>query len=155
MPRRRFHDDGRLDPNLTPLLDVVLQLITFFMMLVHFGSRIEGAEASIRLPVTPAALPSGDMALERLVVAINADGDLIVGNHARSGAAAATWWNEQAATRRKELNLPLAPGRQLSTQVVIRGDRDAPYGAIRQALKTAQDAGFVHFSLVVEQEERR
>ena len=31
------------NPNLTPLLDVVLQLITFFMMLVHFGTRLEGS----------------------------------------------------------------------------------------------------------------
>jgi biopolymer transport protein ExbD len=156
MPRRRSRDDDdRLDPNLTPLLDVVLQLITFFMMLVHFGSRIEGAEASIRLPIAPAALPAGDLALERLVVTINADGDLIVGGLARSDAAAVAWWNEQAASRRKERELPSAPGQELSTQVVIRGDRDAPYGAIRQTLKTAQDAGFAHFSLVVEREERR
>ena len=34
------------NPNLTPLLDVVLQLITFFMMLVHFGSRLEGSTRS-------------------------------------------------------------------------------------------------------------
>jgi biopolymer transport protein ExbD len=143
-----------MDPNLTPLLDVVLQLITFFMMLVHFGSRIEGAEATIRLPIAPAALPSGDLALDRLVVAINADGNLIVGDRARTEAAAATWWNEQAAIRRKELSLPSAPGQEISTQVVIRGDRDVPYGTIRRALKTAQEAGFVHFSLVVEREVR-
>jgi len=154
MPRRHSRADDRLDPNLTPLLDVVLQLITFFMMLVHFGSRIEGAEASIRLPIAPAALPSGDLVLERLVVAVNADGDLVVGGHARSGAAAATWWNEQAGIRRKELKLAAAPGQELATQVILRGDRDAPYGTIRQTLKTAQAAGFVHFSLVVEREER-
>ena len=40
--------------NLTPLLDVILQLITFFMMLVYFGSRIEGEAKSVRLPIAPA-----------------------------------------------------------------------------------------------------
>ena len=41
--RRRTATSSVLSPNLTPLLDVVLQLITFFMMLVHFGTRLEGA----------------------------------------------------------------------------------------------------------------
>lgn len=143
-----------MDPNLTPLLDVVLQLITFFMMLVHFGSQIEGSEASIRLPIAPAALPSGDLTLDRLVVVINADGDLVVGDRARSGIAALTWWSDQVAMRRRELKLASAPGNVLPTQVVIRGDRDVPFGAIRQTLQTAQTAGFVHFSLIVEREGR-
>ena len=54
MPRRgRGRGEGRLDVNLTPLLDVVLQLITFFMMLIHFGTRIEGATEEVRLPIPP------------------------------------------------------------------------------------------------------
>lgn len=154
MPRRRAGDDHRMDPNLTPLLDVVLQLITFFMMLVHFGSRLEGAEASIRLPIAPAALPSGDLALDRLVVAIDASGALLSGGHARTGKAAETWWNDQAKIRRRELKVASGPGDVLSTQVVIRGDKEAPYGTIRRVLQTAQDAGFVHFSLVVEHEDQ-
>ena len=58
MPRRdrQGGDPYRLDMNLTPLLDVVLQLITFFMMLVHFGTQIEAADREVRLPVAPAAL---------------------------------------------------------------------------------------------------
>ncbi len=52
---------GPFQLNLTPLLDVVLQLITFFMMLIHFGTKIEGAAASIKLPTAPSALPTGDL----------------------------------------------------------------------------------------------
>ena len=44
MPRRsRTASPTAANPNLTPLLDIVLQLITFFMMLVHFGTRLEGS----------------------------------------------------------------------------------------------------------------
>ena len=49
-----------LSPNLTPLLDVVLQLITFFMMLVHFGTRLDSATKAVRLPLAPAALPGSE-----------------------------------------------------------------------------------------------
>ena len=47
-------------PNLTPLLDVVLQLITFFMMLVHFGTRLEGATrpCGCRWPPRPCRAPT-------------------------------------------------------------------------------------------------
>ena len=66
MPRRHRSTSAQLSPNLTPLLDVVLQLITFFMMLVHFGTRLEGATKAVRLPVAPAALPGSDLTFDRL-----------------------------------------------------------------------------------------
>ena len=65
-----------LSVNLTPLLDVVLQLITFFMMLVHFGTRLEGATKAVRLPLAPAALPGSDLTFDRLSVVMDARGRL-------------------------------------------------------------------------------
>ena len=97
MPRRRRdQSEGMVNPNLTPLLDVVLQLITFFMMLIHFGSRLEGATKAVRLPSAPAALPGADLALDRLVVVVDAQGRLLVDGHALEGPAAEAWWAEQA-----------------------------------------------------------
>lgn len=140
---------GAMEPNLTPLLDVVLQLITFFMMLIHFGSQVEGAARGVRLPIAPAALPTGTLALERLVLAIDPEGNLLTPDgQARDPAAAEPWWREQAERRRP----PGASDAELPTVVLIRADRDTPYGAVRRALATAQAHGFVHFSLVVERE---
>ena len=79
MSRRTRHASSNvLNPNLTALLDVVLQLITFFMMLVHFGTRLEGATKAVRLPLAPAALPGTDLTFDRLAVAMNAQGRLLV-----------------------------------------------------------------------------
>ena len=80
MPHRRSSTatSSILTPNLMPLLDVVLQLITFFMMLVHFGTRLEGATKAVRLPVAPAALPGSELTFDRLGVAMNAQGQLLV-----------------------------------------------------------------------------
>src|SRR5436305_12310986 len=101
MPRRgRRREPDLMNLNLTPLLDVVLQLITFFMMLIHFGSRIEGEDRSVRLPVTPAALPSGSLGLDRLAVAIDASGRLVADGVARTGPAAAAWVADQGGERR-------------------------------------------------------
>lgn len=135
--------------NLTPLLDVVLQLITFFMMLVYFGSRIEGDSKSVRLPVAAAALPSADLGLDRLVVALDREGRLLVEGEARSDTSASDWWAERALKRREGRRIAGGPGDELPTLVVIRADREAPYGTVRKMLATAQSKGFARFTLVV------
>jgi len=141
---------GVLAPNLTPLLDLVLQLITFFMMLVHFGSTIEGSTRQIRLPLAPAALPGGEMALDRLVVELDQQGRVLDGSGPLEARAAARWWAEQAGRRRAGLELLHAPAADvLPTVVILRADRDATFGALHQVLEQAQERGFAHFSLVV------
>jgi len=166
----RSSPDHVLNPNLTPLLDLVLQLITFFMMLVHFGNQIEGETRAVRLPVAPAALPGADLALDRLAAAIDARGNLLVDGQVLQGDAATAWWKQQAQARRSGLELiqpePAAgsrpepptlrlqfngtdPGGELPTVVILRADREASYGAVRKALVEAQSQGFANFSLVV------
>jgi biopolymer transport protein ExbD len=151
MPRRRRRSSGldRADPNLTPLLDVVLQLITFFLMLVHFGTRIEGATDAVRLPVAPAALPGADLGLDRLVVAILPDGTLNAGDESYRGESARAWWADEARRRREGLALVGRGEEALPTVVVVRADRDLPLGVVRGALAAAERAGFTRFSLVV------
>ena len=152
MPRRHRSTSAALNPNLTPLLDVVLQLITFFMMLVHFGTRLEGATKAVRLPVAPAALPGSDLTFDRLAVVLDARGRLQVGDQWLDEDAAAAWWAQQAKTRRaglETLKAPAAAEDELPTVVIVRADRSASYGAVRRTLSTAQDKGFAHFSLVV------
>jgi biopolymer transport protein ExbD len=151
--RRKAARSSVLNPNLTPLLDVVLQLITFFMMLVHFGTRLEGATKAVRLPIAPAALPGSDLTFDRLGVAMDARGQLLVEGRALDEEAASAWWADQAKTRRaglETLGEPAAAARDdLPTVVILRADKAASYGAVRRALAEAQEKGFAHFSLVV------
>jgi biopolymer transport protein ExbD len=153
-----------LTPNLTPLLDMVLQLITFFMMLIHFGSRLEGANRAVRLPVAPAALPGSDLTVDRLAAALDSRGGLLVDGKVLQGPDAAAWWKNQAAIRRYGLELvetaprarladpglePSAPVAELPTVVILRADREASFGHVRRTLAEAQEQGFANFSLVV------
>ena len=100
---RPSHSAGVLSPNLTPLLDVVLQLITFFMMLIHFGTRLEGATAAVRLPVAPAALPGSDLTFDRLAVVLDAHGaGCWSAARCWRGRRPSAWWAEQARSRTAE-----------------------------------------------------
>jgi biopolymer transport protein ExbD len=132
---------------------VVLQLITFFMMLVHFGTRLEGLTSAVRLPVAPAALPGANLTHDHLAVSIDAQGRLLVGRDVLDAGGASAWWAKQASVRRAGLAAlgenDATSADLLSTVVIIRADRLASYGAVRHTLAEAQDNGFAHFTLVV------
>ena len=147
--RDRNRAEGPFQLNLTPLLDVVLQLITFFMMLIHFGTKIEGATASIQLPTAPSALPGGDLGLDRLVVGVDAKGRLISEGVALEGPSAQAWWADQARRRLAGLAAIGARAAELPTLVVVRADKAASFGSVRGLLATAQENGFVRFTLIV------
>src|SRR5579859_3365161 len=66
------------DPNLTPLLDMVLQLIMFFMICVSFVGRESDFE--LRLPVMQHACPP-DPVSDRLVLNVDRNGILHLSNH--------------------------------------------------------------------------
>lgn len=149
--RNRVRGGAGMSLNLTPLLDVVLQLITFFMMLIHFGNQVEGEDAEIRLPTAPAALPAGDLALDRLVVSVDARGRLLAEDEAVDSKSSGPWWADQARKRKAGLEAIGEGGGEgeLSTLVVVRADLAATYGSVRGMLAAAQDHGFARFSLVV------
>src|SRR5438270_13110363 len=68
----------RAEPNLTPLLDIVFQLITFFMLVINFSQ--DNFDSRIKLPVAGSARPQDDaakLAEERLVLNVDRDGHLI------------------------------------------------------------------------------
>ena len=64
------------DPNLVPLLDLVLQLIMFFMITVNFV-RVDQFDDSIHLPVAQSAVPMDKTAEEWVFLNLNKKGDLV------------------------------------------------------------------------------
>ena len=117
--RDRIRGEAPLNINLTPLLDVVLQLITFFMMLIHFGTKLEGATKAVRLPVAPAALPGGDLAIDRLVVVLDARGRLVVEGGVVEREGVPAWWAGQAKLRRAGQETLIRGARGLSARQAL------------------------------------
>src|SRR5437660_761774 len=69
-------DSEGLDVNLTPLLDLVLQLIMFFMITVNFV-RVDQFDDTIKLPVASQAIPLDNSAEDWVFLNMNGTGQLV------------------------------------------------------------------------------
>jgi biopolymer transport protein ExbD len=141
----------RAEPNLTPLLDIVFQLITFFMLVINFSQ--DNIDARIKLPVAGSARPQDDVAKlndERLVLNIDSKGDLIWNGQILTAdqATAKIKFEAQVARQNiKTLKGKVEPGQTLPIRVVIRADRDTPFAPIFAMIKTCQNNGYEKFDL--------
>jgi biopolymer transport protein ExbD len=141
----------RAEPNLTPLLDIVFQLITFFMLVINFSS--ENIDARIKLPVAGSAKPQDDVAKlddERLVLNIDSKGNLIWNGDVLTADQASQKIRLEAQIARqtiKTLRGKVNQGDALPARVIIRADRDTPFAPIFGMIKTCQAQGYEKFDL--------
>jgi len=141
----------KAEPNLTPLLDVVFQLITFFMLMVNFSS--DNYDRRITLPVAGSARPVEDdrqVAEDRLVLNIDKDGHLLMGGEVLPLHKAVQTIKRQADLIR--LNLKAAGQKvdassSLPTTIVLRADRDTSFTSVLGLIKACQSNGFRKFAL--------
>lgn len=136
------------EPNLTPLLDLVFQLIAFFMLVINFKSA--AIDPNIQLPVIGSARP----------IAVDGQGEVIVLNIDANGAVNVCGERQdvdQYLAREAELGLRLAGhkepvlhiGDELPTAVVIRADKATAFTTVNQTLQACQRYGFHRVSLKV------
>ncbi len=133
------------EPDLTPMLDMVFQLITFFMLVINFKSA--SMDLSLKLPVIGSARPLETNGVEDfLVLNVTKNGEVTVyGNVVPLETYIA---NEARVSRRK---LPpdqqADPNAELPTSVVIRADKSCPFSDLNRVFTECQKRGFRKFSL--------
>lgn len=134
----------KAEPNLTPLLDMVFQLITFFMLVINFKGA--SLDLSLKLPVLGSARPlehSGK--LEPIVLNIDPDGQVKsygqivdVEHHI----------SQEERLLKEDLRLSGKPTTgDLPVPIVIRADRAAPFTLVNRVITVCQNHGFRQFSL--------
>jgi biopolymer transport protein ExbD len=140
----------KAEPNLTPLLDVVFQLITFFMLVFRISG--ENFDQRVKLPVASSARPmEGARAGEdRLVLNIDGEGNLLWGGKVLDPEGAQKELNTQAQLVRLGLKVKgqnARPGDPLPTVIVVRADRRTTFSQIYRVITTCQANGFTRFNL--------
>jgi len=137
------------EPNLVPLLDLVLQLIMFFMTCAQFAV-MEQNDQSIKLPSAMQARPIPEEGLgpEAVFLGVTNDGEVkVVGRPLiKTDDELAAFLKrdvfeaaQRAAKRRGE--------KDVRTVVVIRADQNANYEQIYRVMRRCQEAGLRNLQL--------
>jgi biopolymer transport protein ExbD len=138
-----------LDPNLTPLLDVVMQLIMFFLITVNFVAA-DQFNKKIQLPKAQVAAPLDQAADNWVFLNMDADGNLLV----RDGTLD-TPSKLKAHVERERRDLQrrariLGQAEDVNVVIVLRADQEARYQQVWEALDSCMKAGYQRWQLRVE-----
>ncbi len=115
---------GDLRFDMTPMMDIVFQLIAFFMIVATYVTR-EKVEVDLPLAVNAAV---ADNLHGRILVSITVDGEIWAGSQRVTLddlASEIRGWREQDS----------------EAKLVIRADRSNSYGVVKQVMKVCRDAG--------------
>lgn len=140
--------------DMTPMVDVVMLLLTFFMLTTHFKPP---AEADVALPMSHSQfkLPESDI----MTITVTKEDQIFL--ELDSQKLRARLFGEENALRRgiqvedrQTLAQLLIDARILNPKLrtVIKGDKNAPFGPIEDIMDILQKVKITRFNLVTELE---
>jgi biopolymer transport protein ExbD len=139
----------KAEPNMTPLLDVVFQLITFFMMVFKISG--ENFDQRVHLPVAGSARPLEGQALtDKIILNIDRRGHLFWNGKDLDIDQAIKELRTQGQLVRLNLkiqNKEVKEGENLPTTIIFRADKSVPFTQIYRYITACQANGFVKFAL--------
>ena len=147
MAMTRSRSTKTAEPNLTPILDMVFQLITFFMLVVSF--KTASLDPGIRLPVVGTARPCAQETEHNFVVLnIDAFGTLRVYGQACN---LERYLAEEASAIRQAAyrNGQKEEDAEFRMATVIRADKSTPFGQLNRVLAACKKHGFRNVTLKV------
>ncbi len=136
------------EPNLVPLLDLVFQLIMFFMICVNFVS--EQVNEDIKLPVSQSARPMDKGEVDVLFLNMDSVGRLTVPGEERplrSEAAIKNYLRQQYADAKRLSQERGDKQGRVHTALIIRADRNTTYNQVFHLLKWCKDIGYQKLQL--------
>ena len=156
MRKRPSGGDATLD--MTPMIDMTFQLITFFMFVLNFSK--DAADERVRLPIADQATPLEGATEEPLFLNVDRDGKLLAVGQAwdieKERTAIEGYLRRESALARRNMEYSagsdskaaadLKLGRLWST-VVIRADKSTPYRGIRGLIEACQKFGYYKFAV--------
>jgi biopolymer transport protein ExbD len=128
----------KADPNLVPLLDLVLQILMFFIITVNFVAR--QVNENIKLPFAQMAKPMDKGETDVLFLNVNGKGQLeVVGRD--QPLTDVSQIKVYLRNEYKDREHVVGPGK-VKTAVILRVDRDAEYKLVYQIMRQCKEQGF-------------
>ena len=138
-------------PNLVPVLDMVFQLITFFMLVINF--QMNSIDKSMELPVVGSAKPVKN-AGTFLMINVNDKGQFTVFSKPLPDEQIPNWIAREAQVDRlavRKTNPNFTEQDDLPTVVILRADKNTPFSKLSKIIKICQDNGFRNFAFRAKQ----
>ena len=134
----RFSREEVSHPDLTAMLDVVMQLLMYFIFLRRLIN--EQVTADVLLPVSQAAKPITKAEGEVLFLNINAEGKVLALGKAPMNLAETRLWLEKLASEFRKEN-------EVQAVVILRAHKDASYKDVYLTMQACKDKGFRKFKV--------
>ncbi len=137
----------KAEPNLVPLLDLVFQLIMFFMICVNFVSG--QVDEMIKLPDAQSARAMDKKEVDVLILNVRDNGKIkVVGEQQLlSTPGEIKYFLRREYETAKARQDPADKSKQVQTAIVIRADKNANYGQIFQLLTYCKEVGYHRLQL--------
>jgi biopolymer transport protein ExbD len=136
-------DAIKAEPNLVPLLDLVFQLIMFFMICVNFVS--EQVTEDVKLPVSQSARAMDKGEVDVLFLNLDAAGKLLVPGQPAPLATRGEmqyYLRQQYADAKRTAEVGGDASGKVRTAVIIRADRNASYAQVYELLQMCKTVGY-------------
>ena len=149
---------GFTEPDMTPMIDIVFQLLTFFMIAINFENT--KADERVKLPKDSLAKPPVIKPEHELVLNFGYQRSV---SGARQKPVPEIFYNERYVEVRQIMPdleqekrvMERLHGKEIikDVTVLIRADSEVPTGLVQELIKKCQEAGFTKFSLRATSEE--
>ncbi len=131
--------------DMTPMIDMVFQLIAFFMVLVNFSTDEQNQK--VTLPTSELVKPAEGKVEFPIVINLDLNNTIYMGANTTTVEAIRPLLNTEVAVLRSE-------GKQAKDgNIIIRAHRDAAGGTVQDLITKCQEAGFETFALRVKEED--
>jgi biopolymer transport protein ExbD len=133
----------KAEPNLVPLLDLVFQLIMFFMICVNFVG--EQVNADIQLPTSQSARPMDKTDTDVLFLNLDAEGHVHVPGEPQpltSQGAVQAYLRRQFGDAKRVAEVRGDKSGKVNTRIIIRADKNSTYLQVFELMVWCRDVGY-------------
>ncbi len=151
MARRESDGPTKTDIDMTPMIDMTFQLITFFMFTLNFSNAVQ--DDRVQLPTSQLAKPADAAAEDPITLQVWPDKDgqtKVIYNGEAIRVPDIGGYLEQ------EKRILVDAGRKpAEATLIVRGDGRVMTGEVQDLIKICQEKGFERFVLRAQYDERK
>ena len=151
MAKRQSDGPAKTDIDMTPMIDVTFQLITFFIFTLNFSNAVQ--DDRVQLPLSQLAKPAESPADDPITLQLWPDKDgmtKVIYNGEAIRLPDISGFLEQ------EKRVLIDAGKDPSAAtLIVRGDGRVKTGEVQDLIKICQEKGFERFVLRAQYDERK